>query len=150
MGPVSAHAHRLGLCLIAIATTMPVAGCNGDEGGDACLEALPRDCAIIWADYEAMHANLLGGTCGGGATGASCHAAAGAKGGLVLQDIDAGYASLLGDDGRPRVVPGDPECSELVKRIYSDDPALQMPPGQPLSDSERCSIVRWVADGAER
>lgn len=127
-----------------------LAGCSGDDG-KACLDPLPRDCAYVWGDYEAIHDNLLGSTCGGSSTGGSCHAPEGAQGGLVLQDADGAYDALLGGDGgEARVIPGDPECSELVRRIYSSKPGTQMPPGQPLSDEQKCSIVRWIADGADR
>ena len=132
-----------------------LSACNGDDGGDdteACLDPLPRDCAIIWADYETMHRRLFGATCGSPATGTGCHAADGAMGGLVLDDIDVAYDNLLSDGshGQPRIIPGDPECSDLVKRLYSDREGYQMPPGNPLKDNELCSIVQWIADGAER
>ena len=128
------------------------AGDDGDSESSACLEPLARDCAIIWADYEAIHDNLLGATCGGSATGASCHAPDGAMAGLVLSDVDDAYDMLLSDgsNGLPRVIPGDPECSELVKRLHSEEEGYQMPPGGRLKDNQLCSIVRWIADGAPR
>ena len=145
--------------LAAILMLVPLAfACGGDDdaarSGDDndCLEPLPRDCAIIWADYEAIHRNLLGATCGGSATGGSCHAPEGAMAGLVLSDVDDAYDMLLSDgsNGKPRVIPGDPECSEIVKRLHSYDEGYQMPPGGRLQDNELCSIVRWIADGAPR
>ena len=58
---------------------------------------------------------------------------------------------LLGKtDGRARVLPDDPGCSILAKRILSKDPAFRMPPGNvPLLDGEICDIVKWLADGAK-
>jgi hypothetical protein len=55
--------------------------------------------------------------------------------------------SVLLDDGF--VLPGDAECSELVVRLDTDDDARRMPPGaQALDEAERCSIARWIEDGA--
>jgi hypothetical protein len=72
-------------------------------------------------------------------------------GGLILEDPDESYARLLGElDGRARVVAGDPECSLLVRRLRAASRSLRMPPGPtPLPDAEICTIVRWIADGAE-
>jgi len=152
----AAQLAQLGL----LVASMLALGCGGDDSGggdgdgdaDACLEPLPRDCAIIWTDYETMHTRLFGATCGASSTAGGCHAAEGAMGGLVLEDVDLAHDALLspGSNGQPRIIPGDPECSKLVKRLYSDEPGYQMPPGGRLKDNELCSIVRWIADGAER
>jgi hypothetical protein len=48
------------------------------------------------------------------------------------------------------VIPGDPGCSEVVRRIESSDEEYQMPPGDKLSEGERCAIRRWIAGGAVR
>src|SRR3569623_22488 len=48
-------------------------------------------------------------------------------------------------------VPGDPDKSELVKRIYSSDPDEMMPPpdsGKKLSDAEKTAFKEWIAQGA--
>ena len=55
-------------------------------------------------------------------------------------------------DGRRAVVPGQPEKSELVARIESDDPDLKMPPpdsGHELSDVEKKLLRNWIAEGGE-
>src|SRR4051812_12444931 len=49
------------------------------------------------------------------------------------------------------IVPGDVEASELVSRIFSDDPDEQMPPPEShkkLTDAQRELFKRWVAQGA--
>jgi mono/diheme cytochrome c family protein len=54
--------------------------------------------------------------------------------------------------GATPVVPGDPEASELIRRITSDDPSEQMPPAdstRQLTPDEREKLVAWVAAGAE-
>ncbi|MEW4531415.1 PSD1 and planctomycete cytochrome C domain-containing protein [Maioricimonas sp. JC845] len=61
--------------------------------------------------------------------------------------------SITGDLGGYRaVVPGDPAASELIKRITSDDPDLQMPPPdskRSLSDAEIETLRQWVRQGAD-
>ncbi|MEZ6061838.1 MAG: DUF1549 domain-containing protein [Planctomycetaceae bacterium] len=62
-------------------------------------------------------------------------------------------ASLTADrDGLRVVVPGDPDASELIIRVTSDDESLVMPPpesGKTLSDEEIGILRRWIASGAE-
>ncbi len=50
------------------------------------------------------------------------------------------------------IVPGKPDESELVSRIFADDPAERMPPAAanlPLTDSDKELLRRWIAEGAE-
>ncbi len=50
------------------------------------------------------------------------------------------------------VAPGQPAASELIRRILSDDPDVQMPPPDSnlsLSDQEKDILRRWVRQGAE-
>ncbi len=56
-------------------------------------------------------------------------------------------------EGTRRVVlAGDPEQSELIRRIVSDNPAERMPPadmGKEMSETERATLVQWVREGAQ-
>jgi hypothetical protein len=72
--------------------------------------------------------------------------------GLVLSEHDDAYDYLLGKiDGRKRVVPGKPECSILMQRLDTKDPAFRMPVGaDPLSESDRCIVRQWIAMAARR
>ena len=50
------------------------------------------------------------------------------------------------------IIPGDPDESELLRRILTDDPDEQMPPvdsGQSLADVEKEQIRQWIREGAE-
>lgn len=119
--------------------------------GAACLEPLSTDCSAVWSDYNDIYDNLIVPHCGGPGTGSSCHGAEGLKAGLDLSDRERAYQSLLGElDGHARVIPGNPECSELVRRLEATDPTQVMPPGRQRPAEQRCSIVRWIADGAQR
>jgi hypothetical protein len=55
------------------------------------------------------------------------------------------------DSGLAAIVQGKPEESELVARIFSDDPDLVMPPpesNKTLSATQKDSLRRWIAAGA--
>jgi hypothetical protein len=117
-----------------------------------CVDPLPLDCEPTFPPtFDELYTRKIATTCGAASTGASCHAEAGAQGGLALADADGAYAALLGElDGRARVVPERPECSPLMQRLDSDDLDFVMPVGSPLSEGERCAFRQWIANGAER
>lgn len=77
-----------------------------------------------------------------------CHGAGEQEGGLRL-DQRASAVALLESDSHA-VVPGQPDQSELLKRIMSTDPDLRMPPeGKPLTEDEVKALRAWIAEGAE-
>ena len=50
------------------------------------------------------------------------------------------------------IVPGNPGASELIKRLLTSDPEEIMPPPEkhnPVSDSERELLIRWIKEGAK-
>jgi len=64
-------------------------------------------------------------------------------------DSREGAIADLGDYAA--IVPGQPEASELIKRITSSDPDEVMPPtgkGKPLSKQEIDLLTQWVKQGA--
>lgn len=57
-----------------------------------------------------------------------------------------------GKSGKPTVVPSDPEASEMMVRILSDDPDELMPQpdhGPRLNEKEVSLIRRWIQEGAK-
>lgn len=145
-----------GRCLATLAALLVLGGAPGCSSGDSnakpalsCVTDLDLSCAPLYTpDFDHLFTNTLHPTC---AQPGVCHAADSGRAGLVYEDPDTAYALLLGENaGHPRVVPGDPSCSPIVERIESPDPSVQMPPGKPLSDAERCVFVRWIAEGAKR
>src|SRR5262245_27821728 len=53
--------------------------------------------------------------------------------------------------GRRAIVPGNPEQSQLVRRITSGDELMRMPPvdsGRKLTQAEISLLVEWVRQGA--
>jgi hypothetical protein len=50
------------------------------------------------------------------------------------------------------IVPGKPDESELVARVFSDDPETRMPPHdspKQLSEAQKALLKRWIAEGAQ-
>ena len=129
-----------------------LAGCTSEAepSRPTCLETIDLDnCSPLYApSFTEIHTRRLRVTCA--SPGTACHAAEGRQGGLSLASPDESYDLLLGlADGRTRVVPGDPRCSELMVRLDLPGRDFSMPPGAPLDERERCTIRRWIAAGAE-
>jgi len=54
--------------------------------------------------------------------------------------------------GNIAIVPGDPEASELIQRIFAADPDDRMPPVEahkPLEPGDKQTLRRWIEQGAE-
>ena len=82
----------------------------------------------------------------------ACHGPDAAKRKTKLRfDTEAGARIELGK-GRFAIVPGDPERSELVRRVTSSDTAVRMPPAYAgraaLRADEIERIRRWISQGA--
>lgn len=70
------------------------------------------------------------------------------EGGLRLDQRDA---AMAGGDGGVVIVPGDPDASEIIKRIFTHDRSEMMPPPKvkkPLTEEQKKLLVRWVKEGA--
>lgn len=71
------------------------------------------------------------------------------KGGLRLDERAAALAPA--ESGERAIVPGQPDKSELVRRIYATDDD-EMPPAaakNPLSEEQKEILKHWIASGAE-
>ncbi len=50
------------------------------------------------------------------------------------------------------IVPGDPDASEMIRRITSDDESERMPPPETkkkLTDAQKATLARWIREGAK-
>lgn len=108
--------------------------------------ALTLATTLAWAAYaqaEATYADLepiLQARC------ALCHGGTAPTLGLSLESVDG---LLAGSDRGPVVVPGDPESSELVRRLRGTAQPRMPLTGPPyLSDVEIDLFVDWIAAGA--
>ena len=80
----------------------------------------------------------------------ACHGGVKQAGGLSFIARDQALAEA--DSGSVAIVPGDPEGSELLRRVASTDEAERMPPpehGRGLSADEIAVLRAWIASGAE-
>jgi hypothetical protein len=72
------------------------------------------------------------------------------KAGLRLDVRD--IALKPAESGAVAIVPGQPNHSEIIKRVLSTDDSLRMPPansGKKITPAQIELLKRWIADGAE-
>lgn len=76
-----------------------------------------------------------------------CHGPDEAEAGLRLDQAE--HATELLESGLVAIRAGDPEGSELLRRVTTDDPSARMPPeGEPLT-AEQIGLLRaWISGGA--
>jgi mono/diheme cytochrome c family protein len=118
---------RLALALVLVIVTAPGARAASTVG-------YQRDVQPILAEHCAQ--------CHGGDQ-------AKRKSGLRLDRRESALKG--GDSGSPAIVPGQPDESELILRITSDDPTEQMPPPKhkkPLSTKQIETLKQWIQEGA--
>ncbi len=78
----------------------------------------------------------------------SCHGGVRQKGGVSFAFREEALAR--GKSGRPTIVPGDPDASELIQRITSQDLEARMPfHAAPLSAEQISLLRRWIKEGAQ-
>jgi entry exclusion lipoprotein TrbK len=128
-------------CLAAVAGAL-VAGCQDP----LTCQVVDHTCAPLYIPtFDNAYDNTFKPKCAKG----GCHVPPTPKGGMDLSDRDGAYAALL-DAARDRVIPGNPECSQIIERTTTTDSHYHMPPGAMLLDSERCSLALWIDQGAPR
>jgi len=78
----------------------------------------------------------------------ACHGPDTQESGLRLDDRSSATKGL--ESGTRAIVPGKAAESEILARITSTDPDLQMPPEGPrLTPGQVASLTRWVDEGAD-
>lgn len=76
-----------------------------------------------------------------------CHTCHGSKKQMSGLRLDSREGLLVGGDGGPAILPGDPDNSPLIEALRYDG-AIQMPPQEKLEDPVVEAMVQWVAMGA--
>lgn len=74
------------------------------------------------------------------------------EGGLALHTAEFAFGALGKDHDRFALVPGQPDSSSLIQRIFTDNPDDTMPPPESnltLTAREKEILKKWVAQGAE-
>lgn len=112
--------------------------------------SLLEDCEPAYEPtFEAIVARTTSQSCVGDGNG--CHASASGMGGLILDDPDSAFESLMSrSEGHALVAKGDPAHSELMVRLASRGEPYSMPPSAPISEGELCAIQKWIEAGASR
>jgi mono/diheme cytochrome c family protein len=78
----------------------------------------------------------------------ACHGPDTQEAGLRFDHAESAIAEL--DSGYQAIVPGDVDASEILSRVASTDPDLQMPPeGARLTHDEVSALRDWIRDGAQ-
>ncbi len=78
----------------------------------------------------------------------SCHGGVKKQGGFSLLFREEALDTT--ESGKPAIIPGHPEKSEMIRRLTLDDPEERMPyDHEPLSKEEINILTAWVKQGAE-
>jgi hypothetical protein len=78
----------------------------------------------------------------------SCHGGVKKNGGLSFLFEEEALAATK--SGHPAIIPGDPNGSELIRRLTESDPELRMPYQKPSLSEEEISILKdWIRQGAK-
>jgi hypothetical protein len=97
--------------------------------------------AAAGADFERDIRPILRDRC------YNCHGGARSMGGIRFDRKTGAFGN--GFSGMVTIRPGDPDASEIVRRISGTDPAKRMPLGQkPLSEAEIAAVKAWIRQGA--
>ncbi len=77
----------------------------------------------------------------------SCHGGVKKNGGFSL--LFRTDALEKTESGKSALIPGDPDHSEMIRRLTLDDPEERMPYGEnPLTEAEIHTLKKWVKEGA--
>ncbi len=71
---------------------------------------------------------------------------------FALHTFEYATQELKNEAGKYGIIPGDPENSAIIQRIYSEDPDELMPPIESvhkLTDEQKEILTEWVKQGAE-
>lgn len=123
---------RATLAALALAVAVPTAAL-GTDGAAVQPISFNRDIRPILAD-----------TCW------HCHGPGRQEGGVRFDMRQS--ATVESESGIVPIVPGDPDSSEAIRRIFSDDSSEQMPPpgsNKVLTSDQKETIRCWIAEGAE-
>ncbi len=93
-------------------------------------------------DYNTQVKPILNKNC------ISCHGGVKQKAGFSLLFREEALANT--ESGRPAILPGNPDESELIRRITVSDPEERMPyKHAPLAKSEISILKQWIKEGAQ-
>ena len=123
------------IAAVAVGATVAVLVPGCDRAGARAV--MPR------VDFNRQVRPILTQNCIG------CHG--GVKSASGISFVFREEALKAGASGRIAIVPGQPDKSELIARITSQDPSYRMPKGTgtPLTPAQIAVLRQWIAEGAE-
>ena len=93
-------------------------------------------------DYNAQVKPILNQKC------ISCHGGVKRKGGFSLLFREEALSPTA--SGKPAIIPGDAEHSDMIRRLHHSDPEERMPyKEEPLHPEEITILTRWIDEGAK-
>jgi hypothetical protein len=128
--------------LYALSISLFIAGCGSSS--PTTVADLPAAVDYNWHVRPILAENCL-----------ICHgfSETDRKAGFRLDVADSAFAELPESPGKFAIVPGDPDASELIRRITAAAEDVRMPPPEShkesLSESDVAILERWIAGGAE-
>ena len=131
--------HWWRLVGVLLAGVMLVAGCSRQPPE---LAGLPAKLDYNWHVRPILSENCF-----------RCHGldVSSREAGLRLDDPDVALAELKESPGLYAIVPGDPESSELIRRVTHPDPEERMPPPEVhkvLTETQVAILQEWIEQGA--
>lgn len=158
MSPLQLARRAIALGALGAVSALGGLGCGAEDS--ACPSSAEFDVGAVVAASADDVAAIFARSCSLG----GCHLSGPGAGGLVLGRTTAAWRAALVNvpsqqsPETPLVAPGDPAGSWLVAKLSGAlcdvvcDRSLgcggPMPPGAPLSELERATIVAWIAAGA--
>ena len=138
------RAFQMAGSLLAIAGSLALSGCDGGNAASSQQGSPPAGAVT----FNSHIRPILSDKC------FSCHGfdKTTREAGLRLDTAEGAYAPLEDDKTKRAIVPGDPEGSEVWRRITSTDPDMIMPVPdfhKPLAPREIQLITRWIEQGAK-
>lgn len=93
-------------------------------------------------DFSAQVKPILNKNC------ITCHGGVKKEAGFSLLFREEALANT--ESGKPAIIPGDPDGSEMIRRLHLKDPDERMPyKSNPLTDKETEILTRWIKQGAK-
>jgi hypothetical protein len=93
-------------------------------------------------DYNTQVKPILNKSC------ISCHGGVKREGGFSLLFRSEALAET--ESGKPAIIPGDPENSEMIRRLSLDDPEERMPyKHEPLAANDIKILTQWIKQGVK-
>jgi mono/diheme cytochrome c family protein len=112
---------------------------------NACIQARSEEKKSDPVEYNKDIRPIFQETC------FQCHGTDAAKAKGDLQLVSLAHATKKNPEGRQAIVPGDPDQSLLIERIFTSDKEEIMPPlkiHKNLTDAQKSKLKNWISQGA--